>query len=142
MADIPDAEITARNWALAQPDVAAIVGTRVATRLPGTPVFPFLTVFRLGGTLNGSGASIDEPFLQWDAYAAKGENAPDYGTAYSLAMAVAEAAQNFSGAVINPGDDAHIYLFELLDGPRRLEEPDTGWGRYTVDMTMVIRSNV
>lgn len=139
---LPDAEITARNWALAQPTIAAIVGTNIATRLPSSPSFPFLTVFRLGGTLNDSGASIDEPFLQWDAYAAKGENAPDYGTAYSLALAVAEAAQNFAGTVVNPGDDAHIYVFELLDGPRRLEEPDTGWGRYTVDMTMLIRSTV
>jgi hypothetical protein len=137
---LPDAEITARNWALAQSSIASIVGTSIATRLPSSPTFPFLTVFRLGGTLNETGAEIDEPFLQWDAYAASGENAPDYGTAYDLAIAVALAAQNFTGVVVNPGIDAHVYLFELLDGPRRLEEPETGWGRYQVDMNMVIRS--
>ena len=137
----PDAEVIAREWALNNTNIAAIVGTRVATRLPEAPTFPFLTVFRAGGSRAGdTDAPIDEPLLQWDCYGAKGQNAPDYASASLLARTLVDEADSVTGLeVTHLMGDAFMYGFEIFAGPTRIEEPDTGWARYTVDTILVMR---
>lgn len=139
---IPDAEIVARRWALAIPEVAAMLdngdGThRCATRLPELPEFPFLVVQRIGGTLGvDTEAPIDEALMQFDAYAGKGNKSPDYATASALGRQIAHSALELGNVVVT---DATVYGMELFSGPRRLDEPDLLWARYTVDMTMIYR---
>lgn len=133
---LPDAEVVAVQWAKAQAPISAIVGTRVATRLPKGPAMPFLTVFRVSGGIDRGEALIDLPLLQWDCFAATGEYSPDYATAYQLASTVVEEAHTFQGGV--PGE-GFILGFQIVNGPRRFEEPDTGWARYIVETLMMVK---
>lgn len=46
---LPDAELLVTGYLRAHTDVAALVGTRVSTELPPEPVFPCVTLTRVGG---------------------------------------------------------------------------------------------
>lgn len=134
---LPDAEVVAVQWAKADAPITAIVSQRVSTSLPKEPTFPWLTVFRVTGGPDRSEAPIDIPLLQWDCYARKGEYNPDYATAYLLASTVVEQARDYPGGDI--GVHGHILGFNVVSGPRRFEEPQTGWARYVVEVQMVTR---
>lgn len=141
---IPDAEVIARLWAIAIPEVAADLdngdGTyRCATRLPENPSFPFLVVQRIGGILGvDTEAPIDEALIQFDAYGAKGNKTPDYASASQLARQIAHSAHDLGNVNVS---NAKVYGMELFSGPRRIDEPDLMWARYSVDVTMVYRRN-
>jgi len=136
---MPDAEVLAVQWAKANTALNAILGGRVATRLPKEPTFPFLTVFRVTGGPDRSEAPLDIPFLQWDAYAGKaGDASPDYATASLVARTLVEEMR----LIVSPisiSTHGIIMGFGRPTGPRRMTEPLTGWARYMVEGEMVTR---
>lgn len=142
---IPDAEAIAVAWAKADGDLSPYLDNgdgsyRISTRVPENPSFPYLTVFRVGGVVGeDTEAPVDEALLQWDAYAVRGTKSPDYNTASQVARTLIHKARLFEGVVSHADGDAWVYAFDIFSGPRRLEEPETGWARYTVETTLVMR---
>lgn len=130
---IPDAEVVAIAWAKADADLGAL-GVEIASTLPRNPEakFPFLRGFRVGGGRDAAEAPIDGALLQWDAYSVHG----DYATASLVArtlVAKAERAGNFVTA------GGFVYGMTRSSGPRRVDEPVTGWARYQVDLVLTLR---
>lgn len=82
----PDATLVTRAWLLTQSDLAALVGTRIWTKSPKTPVFPYLTLQRIGG-VPPVPARIDGVHLQVAAWGAESED-----EAASLVARTARAA--------------------------------------------------
>ena len=135
---LPDTEIVAVEWARENPALIAIINKRCATRLPKDPVFPFLTVFRVTGAIDESEAPIDLPLLQWDCYgAARGDSSPDYETASLLARTLVAELEEARGQI---GSFGVIMGTSIVQGPRRVNEPETGWARYEVESMMMVRN--
>ena len=124
-ASLPDAEILARTWALSKTSISNLVGTRVATRLPQDGDMPFLVITRLGGTPLSGEALIDEAFLQLDCYAGK------YAT---------NNTKGQPGPIILTSDGGvtgKVSGFTISNGPQRIDEPELGLARYTIDIVMI-----
>lgn len=134
---LPDAEALAVQWAKANTELATLLSGRISTNLPKDPTFPFLTVMRVAGGPDDSEAPLDQPYLQWDCFGKKGEYTPDYETAYNVGAVLVEQAKYFPGGPV--GGFGYIYGFNVLNGPRRFDEPRTGWARFIVEMTMTSR---
>lgn len=66
---LPDAERLVATALRAHVDVAALVATRVSTELPKTPVFPAVTLSRVGGAPSLAGY-LDVARLELSAWAA------------------------------------------------------------------------
>ena len=136
---IPDAEKLAVAWAKANGALSALLQGRVATRLPKGWVSPFLRVVMLPGGDIDAEADLGTAFLQWDVYAHKpDDDAPDYPTASLVARTLLHEAQIWTPAAI--GGNGFLYGFGVFRGPGRVEEPDTGWARYMVEMQASIRA--
>lgn len=142
---LPDAEVVGVQWAIDDPDINTLVGSRVATNLPQDPfpsgqTVPFLTVFRVGGSPEFPFEGlIDRALLQFDCYGAKG----GYREASELARTVVAKLHAFTGTVVGAGpqNSAWVYGFEVLTGPRRIHEPETGWARYIVEAFINMRAS-
>jgi hypothetical protein len=65
---LPNVEALTVNYLLAHPDVTPLVGARVVTVLPNSPVFPLVVLFRIGGVAPLRGV-LDEASLQVEAWA-------------------------------------------------------------------------
>lgn len=140
---MPDAESIAVSWAKATADLTALLGTKIATRLPAKVDLPFLRAIRVGGGPEDLEADIDGALIQWDAYAARsGANGetPDYRTASLIARTLVAAARASANMPIVPasGDAAWVYGFTVTSGPIRMDEP-TNWARFRVDTLMWTR---
>ena len=46
---LPDVPRLTRAWLLTQTDLTSLVGQRISTRSPGTIVYPYVTLQRIGG---------------------------------------------------------------------------------------------
>lgn len=137
MGYLPDAEEIAVQWARNNPALSAATGGRISTRLPNNPTFPYLTVFRASGGIDSSEALIDLPVMQWDCYgAARGDASPDYESASLIARILVAEAKGAIGVV---GTLGTILGMDIVSGPNRLNEPVTGWARYSVDILMMVR---
>jgi len=147
----PDAEIVLRQWCLDQTIITDICGTNIATRLPRNADLPFLTLFRAGGALvnPNSEAHIQSALMPMEAYAGRWGGSgndkafSDYSTAMSLANAVIQAAFNYSNGYITTSDSdtrAKIYGFDIIQFPTRIEEVNTGLGRYSFTLAMTYRA--
>lgn len=136
---LPDAERLAVAWAKADAPLAALLDGRVATRLPEGWVSPFLRVVQVDGDPAGvhEEAALGQALLQWDVFAFKGDQTkPDYLTAADVVMTLIDQAFAFTGQVVGVG---YICGFSAMSGPRRIEEPETRWARYSFDTTMTMR---
>jgi len=147
----PDAEIVLRKWCLEQTIITDICGTNIATRLPRDANLPFLTLFRAGGALvnPSSDAHIQSALMPMEAFAGRWGGTSndkafsDYGTAMSLANAVVQAAFNYANGYITTSDSstrAKIYGFDIIQFPTRIEEVNTGLGRYSFSLAMTYRA--
>jgi hypothetical protein len=141
---LPDAEILARTWALSKTSITDIVDQKVATRLPQDADMPFLVITRLGGTPLSGEALIDEALLQLDCYAGKyatnnTKGQPDYATAYNLASAIVAEAFDQSPEILTSsgGVSGKLSGFTIQNGPQRIDEPELGLARYTIDIVMI-----
>lgn len=136
---IPDAEVLAVNWVKSNSPLDALIDGRVATRLPKNPPMPFLRVQRVAGTVDDSEAPIDNAVLQFDSFGAEGDTTPAYESASLVARTLIEEAANFRGSV---GSFGTIMGMTILEGPRRIEEPETGYARYMVEILLMSREGV
>lgn len=135
---MPDAEVVAVQWARNNPALTAIVGTRISTRVPKNPTFPLITVFRVSGAPDPGEAPLDQAQLQWDCYGqANGDASPDYASASLVARTLIEQIEKASGSTGN----GTILGVDVTSGPRRQDEPTTGWARYIVETLVMTRSD-
>lgn len=145
---LPDSEVLARTWALSKTSITDIVGTKIATRLPQDSEMPFMVITRIGGSPQQSEALIDEAYLQIDCYAGKyatnnTKGQPDYATAYSLANAIYGEAFDQTATVLTStgGITGRLHGFVIQNGPQRMDEPELGLARYTIDIVMIYGAN-
>lgn len=132
---IPDAEVVMVAWAKADTDLDALVAGRVATNLPEDPEskFPFLRVLRVGGTRDSGEAPVEHAVLQWDAYAVRGA----YQSASQVARTLVAALDVWTPGPV--GAVGWVYGHRILTGPVRVNEPETGWARFRVDVQTTFR---
>ncbi len=88
---LPDAERLVAGYLRARPAVTALVGARVSTELPATPVFPAVTLTRVGG-LPGVAGYLDRPRIELSCWAAT------KAAAHALARIVEDAMLAIVGA--------------------------------------------
>jgi len=145
---LPDAEVLARTWALSKTSITDIVDQKIATRLPQDSEMPFMVITRIGGSPQASEVLIDEAYLQIDCYAGKyatnnTKGQPDYATAYNLANAIYGEAFDQSPQVLTStgGVTGRLFGFTIQNGPQRLDEPELGLARYTIDIVMIYGAN-
>lgn len=136
---LPDVEKLAVQWAKTRPTITTIAAQRISTSLPKEPIFPWLTAFVVGGGVADGHAPMGWHMVQWDSFGAPGAHTPDYDSAYSLASALIEEAFEYQGRVANIG---YIDGFQIVSGPRRVNEPDTNWARYMVETMIMTREIV
>jgi hypothetical protein len=134
---IPDPEKLAVAWAKADVDLQAVNGERVATRLPQEwGGATFLTVFVVDGQEDVE-APLGDKLLQWDCRArGSSQNQPPYPQAMAVALVLADKARQVESVNVGGG---WLYGFHSITGPRRMEDPATGFARYTVEMRATIR---
>lgn len=138
---IPDAEAVMVAWAKADVGLLALHAGRVASRLPRENTelqFPFLRVVRIAGGRSATEAPLDTALLQWDAYAGRTENQPDFAKASRIARTLVASAAQVRGLVVG---DAFVYGFSRFVGPRRVDEPETGWARFQLDCHVTFRAH-
>ncbi len=134
--DYPSVELLAVEWVRQNAPLVALLGanpdTRCATRLPADPTFPFLVVFEVdSGPLHVS-AEVVSGLLQFDAYADKG----DYDAAEGLALTLIAECGKVTG--YTSGSEGTIQGLNFRT-KRRIDEPDTLWARYMVEIQMLAR---
>lgn len=146
----PDAEIIFRKFLLSKTPVTDLLGTRISTRLPRDAQLPFLVFVRAGGILvrPSSQAHIQSAIFPIIAYAGQwgsdGTKAnPDYGGAMNLANVILKECFNMENEYITTDDSttrAKIYGIDIIQMPTRVEEVQTGLGRYDFSVGMTYRA--
>jgi hypothetical protein len=123
----------------------------VASNLPKIDSWPvlsgtvrgFVTVpLVAGGTVHYAGVRV--PVLQVETWAAiPGSDKPQYGAAEQLAEDIVSAAGslNSGGSSVRVlqragYNEALIHAVASLTEPRRLDDPDTGYARYLMDLSL------
>jgi len=136
------AEKLAVAWARTESGLTDLLGSppnmRCATRLPRNPTFPFLTIRELFTAPIGD-TEATSSLLQCDAYGAKSTaRTPDYESAEDVANALILAAANERGAALTDGDAASLGVVAgfAFRSKRPVEEPDTLWARFMVELVM------
>lgn len=119
MAVLGDAEKVAVEYLRAHAGVGALVSTRVYTRIPETPEFPLVRLFRIGGIPRVEGW-LDEASLQVDSWA------EDKYAAAEVARTVQDALWQMSG--VRSGSVVADVRTTL--GMRWSPDPETGRPRY------------
>ena len=133
---LPDAEVVARQWMLHDPAIAALVGTSVATTLPAKSVFPFVVIQLVQMDRDEGEAYIARSWVQVDVYADTG----DHRTSSQIARTIVASADDFQGDVNTAwGAKAFVYGIQL-ENMRKTPEPATGWSRFTLDMSFMMRT--
>ena len=146
----PDAEIIFRDFILSKTAVTDLIGQRVATNLPRDAQMPFLVFVRAGGTLvrPSSQVHIQSAVLPCIAFAGEWggdgtKSTPDYGGAMQLANTVIQECFNMENEYITTDDSttrAKIYGIDIIQMPTRIEEVQTGLGRYDFSVGMTYRA--
>ncbi len=73
---LPDAVAVIRDYLLAVREVFDLVEDRIATRSPANPVYPYITLQRIGGPQPATGTEwIDKARFQVDAWGAQDDEA-------------------------------------------------------------------
>ncbi len=125
----PSPERFAVAWAKANVPIAALVGTRVATKLPNEPPMPFLRVFLFDAATDGSEAPIDIAQLQFDCY---DDDEAGVDVLYRTVVDQLEALNHVSnGQGFGYGVGSISW--------RRTPEPLTKWARFTVLAALTLR---
>lgn len=134
----PSVEQLLVEWAKANAPLNGLLNGRVATRLPGDPTFPFLTLFRVAGGPEDFALPVDQALVQWDSYAqSTNRQTPDFATAEQIALTLIDEARKESNAnvALTAG---WLYGMTVID-LRRVNEPDLRLGHYQVDTLVTIR---
>lgn len=137
---MPDAERLAVAWCLANDPIRAALGglPNVGTRLPATWTGQYLRCVRIPGLTKDLYVDLDNAMIQFDAYAPRGSSGPDYAAASTLIRTVIDEADKAASLLI-AAEGGVIESWQILDGPSRVEEPETGWARYRADLLLVCR---
>ena len=146
----PDAEIIFRDFILSKTAVTDLIGQRVATNLPRDAQMPFLVFVRAGGTLvrPSSQVHIQSAVLPCIAFAGEWggdgtKSTPDYGGAMTLANTIIQECFNAENEYVTTDTTntrAKIYGFDIVQMPTRMNEINTGLGRYDFGVSMMYRA--
>lgn len=145
----PDAEIMASSvdvvvrWLKAQPEIQAIVGTRVSTSLPleeEDTTYPWLTVSRVIGVATLEEAALDAARFQFNAWGGtKPSGAPKWSEADLLIRTVDKLIRSTNW--VRVAGHGIIMSMAGLEGTQQLKDPDTNGARFWMDARMAIRSD-
>lgn len=146
----PDAEIIFRKFLLGKTSITDLVSTRIATRLPRDAEMPFITFQRAGGVLlrPTSQVHMQSAIIPIQCFAGQwgGDgttSAPDYGKAMEVANAIIGECFNMENEYITTDSSttrAKIVGFDIPQMPTRVNENQTGLGRYDIGVAMMYRA--
>lgn len=146
----PDAEIVFRKFLLSKTSITNLVNQRISTRLPRDAELPFLVFVRAGGILvrPSSQVHVQSAIMPCIAYAGQwgGDDTkanPDYGGAMQLANTIIQECFNMENEYVTTDDSstrAKIYGIDIIQMPTRVEEVQTGLGRYDFSVGMTYRA--
>lgn len=121
---LPDAELLVVDFLRDHADVAALVGIRITTELPPNPVYPRVTVQRIGGVPSIPGF-LDSPRVEIAAWADK----YDKSVAHEVARTVEAAMLELPGT-----HDLGVVTSVIQDGlgPRWMPDEPTDLPRYVM----------
>lgn len=125
---LPDLEQLVREVLLLDPRIVELVGPRISATLPDAPVFPLVTLTRVGGAPSVL-EWVDSGRVQLDAWAATKAGASD------LARELIRALADARGRRV-PGVGVLTAVSVVL-GPLWQPDPDTLRPRYLVDVQAV-----
>jgi hypothetical protein len=120
---LPDAERLVTTFLRAQPDVAALASTRVTTELPKAPIYPAVTISRVGGvpTLPGY---LDVARLEVSAWATTKAAAHTLARTVEAALlavpgahalgTVTDARQEDIGLRWNPDEESNVPRYQFI----------------------------
>lgn len=135
---MPDVETVCVGWAKADSTLDSIHGGRVATRLPKEWETNFVVVTIVDGSLSvAESGDIVSAIVQWDAYAKSATPSPNYAGAWSLVAAIVGRLVEASDVVVT--GKGQICASGGVSGPRRLDDPQTRWARFSADVPIVVR---
>lgn len=142
---IPDAEPIVVAWAKSVAAITDLVGgsgaaARIATRLPKnwTPTALRMFAIPAGEGLVAEGPDAATSIIQIDAFAKSTGESPDYATASLLARTV--HAEAWAASDVHIVGRGMLIDFGSITVPRRVEEPDAKWARFTFEATAAVRS--
>jgi len=127
LAILPDAELVATAYLRGHEDVAPIVGARVYTELPESPVYPLLRVQRVGGVTRVP-RRLDSARMQVEAWATTKQAARDLAATAHAALWDA-GGHTVEGAVITGVED--------VLGLTWFADPVTHRPRYLFDVVLL-----
>jgi uncharacterized protein DUF3168 len=128
-----DVEWLLHDYLVAQPELAALVGTRVSTALPQTPVYPLVLITRVGGTLRDQGY-LDRPLVFVEAWAAPGK----HGDAVAV-MATVRAL--LRGDRLNGSyPKGKVSGADEIAGPRYQRDPPTNAERFVLTVQLFTKA--
>lgn len=134
---IPDAERLAVAWAKSVSEISAAFNSQIATRLPADWSGVFLRVFLIDTrTILEDSPDLSVPVLQWDAYAQTDTPSPNYAGA-SDAIRIVHAHMMEDVPYID-NEEGGVLSFGRPIGPRRIEETDTRWARYMLEVPVAV----
>jgi len=141
---LPDTEAVMVEWAKNNAAITALVALRIATELPPEPTFPFLTAFRVGGGPIAGNALIDRALIQWDCWGMKTRDASLLArTLVREAFEVDMTGGKYVSFTSSDDDPVTttgwVYGMEVVQGPRRVPEPETRRGRFIVETFVTVR---
>jgi hypothetical protein len=121
----PDAEALIVDWLRRDALISTRVAGRVYTSIPDTPTHPLIRVARVGGA--PTGPQEDQPVIQVDCWADKGEQ----DQANDVAAAVVAAIAGFDGQ--QPTGE-WVRAPHVLSGPFWSQDQTTAQARYVVQV--------
>lgn len=123
---LPDAELLVVEALRDDPDVAAIIGSRVYTALPPNPTFPLARIIRVSGARPWPPRHVDAARIQIDAWA---DTKRDAWLLIDTLLAAAAAL---------PGthDEGVVTAVEHAVGPAWTPDAETGTARYVADVVV------
>lgn len=128
-----DVEGGLRTWLRTQPLITAQVSTRVFFGIPDLVTFPIITVQRVGGGEQDSGAPIDDALIQFDCWGS-GSNKVQ---AWATTKALIDTLRNMTPQLLDTG----IYGFGVSGITWFFSpDPDSGQARYVVTALVTARS--
>ncbi len=126
---LPDPEKVTGDYLRAHTDVAALVGDRVATKIPDTPTWPLLRLTRIGGT-SAARNTLEVARMQFEGWA------DDEPTARLVTATVRAALEQAPGYV---HADGYITAVGFELGPIPIPDPETSRPRYLLQAVVYLR---
>lgn len=121
-----------RDWMRTQPDLVALIAARTYVGVPAGAVYPLINLQRVAGSPDGSDTNVENPVIQVDCWADRG----DRPACEQLAYKTVSVFQSMSRTPL-PGGPVALGAKVTL-GPLWRPDPAIDRPRYQVDVQLTL----